>query len=362
MTVGYGMQVTPRAAVRLDLVHREWGNFYARQVNEPTQRIIAPNGIASDMSVTVNDDENTERTYNAVELQGNWSPMTTLAIGGNYTWSKLRGNDVGEGAGTATIRNTPGEIYYPEYLTYARRRPIGYLGQDRRHRARLWASYDLSTPFGSLAISGIESYDSGFAYDAVGAIDATGRNANFRACTATITTLCFNGIAANPGYNFSAAGTSHDYFFSDRGEYRTEARLATDLALVYTSPAIGKLTAFVRGDILNVFNTNVIVDPSQLNVDVITSRTGAVPSFNADGTIRVVNGVEQWNSGLRPFNPYTDTPKECPQGTLPKDCWAMGANWQKGANFGKPNSTDALQIADRALAPRTFRLSVGLRF
>lgn len=356
LTFGYGMQVTQRAALRVDLIRREWKNFYARQVNEPALRIIAPNGSASDMSVTVNDNDFTERKFNAIQFQGNWSPMNSLFMGGNYTWSKLEGNDVGEGAGTATIRNTPGEIFYPQYLSYERRRPMGYLAQDRRHRARLWASYDLETPFGSFAISGIESYDSGFAYDAVGSIDATGRNANFRACTATITTMCFSGIATNPGYNFSGAGTSHDYYFSDRGEYRTKARLATDLAIVYTTPAFVGVTTFVRGDILNLFNTNEIVDPGQLNTDVITSRTGGAPVLNADGTVKTIN------SGLRPFNPYKDTPKECPQGNTPQQCYDMGAHWQKGANFGKPNSTDALQIADRSLAPRTYRLSVGFRF
>jgi hypothetical protein len=356
ITLGYGMQITPRAAVRLDLVRREWSNFYARQSNEPALRIVPPNNIGADMSVTVNDNDFTEREYRAIELQGNWNLTNNFFLGGNYTWSELEGNDAGEGAGTATIRNTPGEIFYPEYLAYSNRRPIGYLDQDRRHRARLWASYDLQTPIGGFAISGIESYDAGFAYSALGQIDATGRNANFRACTATVTTMCFNGIAANPGYTLNGAGTSHDYFFSERGEYRTEARLATDLAIVYTTPSFGRVTAFIRGDVLNVFNTNKIVDPGLLNTDVITSRTGSVPTFNADGTVRA------YNSGLRPFNPFTDTPKECPQGASAQQCYEMGANWQKGANFGKPNSTDALQIADRSLAPRTYRLGVGFRF
>ena len=361
-TIGYGMQVTPRAAVRLDLVRREWHDFYARQVNEPALRIIPPNNIAADMSVTVNDDEFTSRTYNAVELQGNWAPMSNFTIGGNYTWSKLWGNDVGEGAGTATIRNTPGEIFYPQYLNYERRRPEGYLGQDRTHRARLWASYELATAFGAFSLSGIESYDSGFAYSAVGSIDATGRSADFAACSATVTRNCFTGIAANPGYVRNAAGDLHDYYFSDRGEYRTSARIATDLAVVYTTPAFGKVTAFVRADVLNVFNTNEIVDLGLLNTDIITSRTGRLPQFNADGTIAKVDGVEQWNSGLRPFNPFTDTPKECPQGTKPEACWAMGANWQKGPLFGQANSQGAYQTPDRALAPRTYRMAVGFRF
>jgi hypothetical protein len=355
-TVGYGMQVTPRAALRVDLVRREWHNFYARQVNEPALRIVPPNNIAGDMSVTVNDDEFTRRKYEAVELQGNWSATSNFFIGGNYTWSKLRGNDVSEGGGTATIRNTPGEIFYPEYLSYDRRRPDGFLGQDRTHRARLWASYQLGTAFGSFAISGIESYDSGFAYSAVGSIDATGRSANYAACSATVTRACFNGVSANPGYVRNAAGDLHDYYFSDRGEYRTKGRLATDMAVVYTAPSFGKVTAFVRGDVLNVFNTAAIVDPGLLNTDVITSRTGSIPTFAADGTIT------NYNSGLRPFNPFTDTPKECPQGSTGQQCWEMGANWQKGANFGNASSQDAYQVADRSVAPRTYRLSLGLRF
>src|SRR4029079_291883 len=117
-TLGYGFQINPRAYLRVDGVRREWHNFYAQRVNEPTQRIVPPNNIAGDKSVTVNDDEFTNRTYNAVELQGNWNIHTNVLIGGNYTWSTLKGNDVGEGGGTATIRNTPSELVYPEFNNY----------------------------------------------------------------------------------------------------------------------------------------------------------------------------------------------------------------------------------------------------
>ena len=359
-TIGYGMQLGARAFLRVDAIHREWHDFYARQVNEPALRITPPNNIPGDMSVTVNDDEFTERAYEAIELQGQWTPTRNTLIGGNYTWSRLWGNDVGEGGGTATIRNTPGEIFYPEYLSYDNFNPIGYLNQDRRHRARLWASYDLATPLGSFAFSAIESYDAGFAYSAVGALDATGRNANFDACPAPAATPfapCWNGVATNPGYVLNGIGNLSNYFFSKRGEYRTEDRLATDLAVIYSAPPIfGKVTAFVRGDVLNIFNTNTIVDPALLNTDVLTSRTGGIPTFNADGSIN------QINSGLRPFNPFTDTPIECPQGAPALQCWNMGAHWQKGPNFGKAASQDAFQVADRSLAPRTYRLAIGFRF
>lgn len=333
ITLGYGVQLTSNSYLRLDVIRREWQNFYAAQLDSTDQKSTPPNGIVSDLVFTVNDDEFTEREYTGASLQGAWN-RGRFNLGGNYTWSELRGNDIPEGSGTATIRNTPGELFYPEYLSYDRRRPVGYLTSDRRHRARVWAGYELSTPIGSFNLSAIESFDSGFAYSAVGSIDATGRNANFR----------YTGIPANPGYILNQAGTLHDYFFSDRGEFRTEDRLATDLALNYTVNLFRNVAFFLRADLLNVFDEQVIVNPLQLNTDVITRRTGGAAS------------------GLAPFNPFTQTPIECPQGAPASQCSSMGAHWQKGPRFGQANSADAFQVTDRSLAPRTYRFTLGLRF
>jgi hypothetical protein len=333
ITLGYGVQLTRNSFVRLDAVRREWQDFYASLLDSPAQRLVPPNGVPNDVIFAVNDNDFTEREYTGVTVQGSWSPGR-FNLGGNYTWSELKGNDVSEGAGTATIRNTPGELFYPEYLAYDRRRPNGYLDQDRRHRARLWAGYDFVTPIGNINLSVIENFDSGFAYSARGDIDATGRNANFR----------YTGLAANPGYTLSAAGTLHDYFFSDRGEFRTADRLATDFAIGYTVPIFQQLAFFLRADVLNVFDTQEIVNPAQLNTSIITSRTGGTAS------------------GLKAFNPFTETPIECPQGAPASQCSSMGAHWQKGPLFGQPNSADALQVADRSLAPRTYRFTLGLRF
>ncbi|HEY3053100.1 MAG TPA: hypothetical protein VGK04_06890, partial [Thermoanaerobaculia bacterium] len=343
--LGYGMQLGRNAYARLDGIHRRWHNFYAQEVDTPALRLIPPNNIAADMSYTVNDDEFTKRTYNAVELQAQWQPGR-LALGGNYTWSRLWGNDVGEGGGTATIRNTPGQLLYPEYLQYPNRRPMGFLGQDRRHRVRAWAGYEFATPVGKFNLSALESYDSGFAYSASGNIDPTGRNSNF----------VYSGVPKNPGYVLNAIGTTQSYFFSKRGEFRSDSRLATDLALNYSLPIVRGVQFFLRGDLLNAFNTQVIVDPSLINTNVITSRTGGAVVFNPDGTVKTLN------SGLSPFNPYTDTPVQCPQGAPAAQCASMHANYQLGPNFGKADSADAYQIGDRSLAPRTYRLSLGVRF
>ena len=58
-----------------------------------------------------------------------------------------------------------------------------------------------------------------------------------------------------------------------------------------------------------------------------------------------------------PFDPRTDTPIECPQGSSNQTCYDMGAHWQKAAAFGTPtNATSSFQT------PRTWRGSVGVRF
>ena len=48
-------------------------------------------------------------------------------------------------------------------------------------------------------------------------------------------------------------------------------------------------------------------------------------------------------SGVRPFNPLTETPVE-------------GTDWSRNANFGQPLNDLDFQT------PRTFRFSVGFRF
>jgi len=346
LTLGYGTQLTRNAYLKIDGVHRTWHNFYAAQITDPNQKAVPPNGRPNDLLFTVNDDEFTHRKYDAISLQGQWQPGTAWYAGGNYTWSKLKGNDVAEGAGTATIRNRPGQMYYPEYLNFEQNRPDGYLNQDRTHRARIWAGYNWNTAIGRINLSALESYDSGFAYSALGTIDASGVNSNFK----------YHDVAKNPGYTLSALGTSHDYYFSARGAFRTDSRLATDLALNYALPLRGKTEIFFRGDLLNAFNNQKIVDPSLIDTTVTTSRTGLAVVFNPDGTVKTLN------SGLSPFNPFTDKPIECPQGAAAATCASMHANYQLGPNFGKPSSASALQVDDRSLAPRTYRFSLGVRF
>ncbi|MGH9364776.1 MAG: TonB-dependent receptor [Thermoanaerobaculia bacterium] len=326
-TAGYGTRIGRNAFAKVDYINRNWSNFYARRLTLATGQVTDPFGNVSDQSLTENDDGSIQRKYNGLQFQAQWQPGR-FSGGVNYTYSTLKGNDDGEGGGTATIRNLPLKLFYPEYNNYPQRKPIGYLGQDQRHRARLWVGYTLPTErFGEFNVSALQAIDTGTPYSAVGSIDASGRLAG----------SAYPGLPANPGYTLSALGTSHDYYFSSRGAFRTANAYSTDLALNYVAPKLfGVVEFFVRGTVTNVFNQSAVINP---NSNIITRRTGGA------------------SSNLVAFNPFTGTPVECTSpnaaGTA---CTVAGANWMKGPSFGKPTGPSSYQTA------RTYSFGGGLRF
>lgn len=337
ITVGYGTQIGPTAFAKVDLIAKDWDNFYAAQLDLSTGRLTDPFGIVSDRGLTVNDDGSIKREYRGIQFQGQWRPGR-FSAGASYTYSTLKGNDQGEGGGTATIRNLPLKTYYPEYLSYKQRLPEGYLGQDQKHRAKVWLGYDLPTPVGSFNFSALQSYDTGTPYSAIGSIDATGRIAG----------NAYPGLPANPGYTLSQVGTLHDYYFSDRGEFRTEDYNRTDLAISYATPKFFGVEIFLKAFVTNVFDNGEVVNP---NNDVITRRTGGAAS------------------NLVPFNPFTDAPLECTErsATNPRACAQTGRHWLKSPDFGKATGPASYQLSAgtcpaSGVCPRTYGFGAGFRF
>ena len=310
VTVGYGLALSSRTFVRADLITRSWGDFYTLRRTLETGKATDPSGLVVDQGVLENSDEGLERTYRAVQLQGSWTPRDRLTLGGNYTWSELRGNVEGESASFATT--TTANPDRPEYTKFERNNPVGYLGADMRHRANIWLRYDIETGFGKLNLSLMERYRSALSYSAVGSIDTRRNN----------TTGIPDGVV-NPGY--ATVPSLVTYFFSERGEYRVDDVTSTDLGVNYSLP-MGRVQFFVEADLLNLFNEQAVEDPDFINRTVSTRRTGGA------------------NSGLVAFNPF--------KGEEPVE----GVNWRKSATFGQPLSAAAYQL------PRTYQVSLGVRF
>lgn len=206
------------------------------------------------------------------------------------------------GAG-ASAYPAPGD--YPEYKNFAQNLPEGYLTGDQRHRASLWVGYDLPTRIGDFNITVLETYGSGIAYSANGAID-----------TRPSTT--------NPGYAVPPA--SVEYFFGPRGSFRTDDITRTDVALNLSFSVWKSLEVFLQPEVLNAFNEQAF-NGGRIGVD-----------SNTTVNTRVNAGAAYQN-----FDPRTTAP-------------VAGTHYALHPNFGRAIGRDAYQ------RPREFRFSVGLRF
>ena len=315
VTVGYALSLADRGYVRADFIDRKWQDFYAIRRTIQTGKATDPTGLVVDQGVIENSRGGLSRDYNAVQLQGSYRAWERVTFGGNYTWSKLRGNVEGESSGGATtLTENPDR---PEYTGFAQFNPVGYLLPDMRHRANVWASMDLPSPFGNFNLSLLQRYHSGLSYSARGTIDV-------RAGTSTGPA---NGVV-NPGY--ATVPSNVGYTFSERGGFRVDDITSTDLGVNYQFP-FNRYRFFVEADLLNMFNQQGIEDPDFVDKTVLTRRQA---SCLQTGT----------STRCAAFNPL--------KGENPEE----GVHWQKGANFGKPTSIDAYQL------PRTYRFSLGLRF
>jgi outer membrane receptor for ferrienterochelin and colicin len=332
-TVGAGMQIGSKGFARADYITRKWKNFYTGETNLGTGQVFDPlSGGPTDISIvtTTND---FKREYNALQIQASYALFTRLNLGGNYTYGKTKGNHGAETSGSGPVANAgPGS--YPEYQGYANFNPEGYLTSDQRHKVRAWLSFDQPTRVGTFNLSVLERYDSGTPYSALGTIDPRRRPAApFDPANPSTTSV----LITNPGYVFPP--TTSNYYFSKRGEFRTDNVTATDIALNWNlPPLLGKVQFYAETELRNAFNRHAVTGVDQT---IVTNKQ---------------------SSSFRSFNPFTDTPKECPQGTALAQCRAMGANWQKGTNFGKPTTGTTFTTAGSFQLPRTFLISAGAKF
>jgi hypothetical protein len=302
-TIGAGFQLTPNAYVRLDWINREWGNFYTSITDLTTGQVPTPLGPA-DLQIVTNSDF-FERSYDALQVQAQWRLGQRFNLGGNYTWSELTGNSVGEGAGTGPVTDTR---LRPEYTGFVQNAPVGYLPADQRHKARAWVSFDQPTPIGTFNFSVLQRFDSGTSYSASGLIDPR-FSPNFYGAGQP-------GGITNPGY--ASPPQTVTYFFSERGAFRWDDVHSTDLAVNYYLP-IRNVNLFLQGELINALNNDAQIGG---NTTVLTHR----------------------NVGsLQRFNPFTDTPVE-------------NVHFRYGAQFGQPTGVGSFQL------PRTYRVSAGLRF
>lgn len=313
IALGYGHQFGGRAFARIDFVKREWGRFYTNIVSRETGKKIDSAGAVRDRVLLETSDEALVRRYDGIVLQGGAS-WRRITFGGNYTWSRLRGNVEQETAGSGLVAiQVPGR-YYPEYTSFAQFSPVGYLSGDVRHRANAWIGYEIPTPVGRFDLSLLQQYHSARNYNAAGVVD-------------------LRRIVANPGY--LTPPTVVRYYYAPRGSLRLDAVSSTGVGINYAR-RLGAYELFAEADVRNVFNQQAVEDPAGVSQLVRASNT---------------------DRNLAIFDPRSATPIECPRGVSSASAQCKGiANYQLATNFGQPVSKTAYQ------EPRTYGLSLGFRF
>ena len=187
---------------------------------------------------------------------------------------------------------------YPEYRQAEWNFPMGYLTGDQRNRAKVWLSYDLPSPIGDFNFSLLQNFDSG---------------------TRTSVDTDIDSRPYVTGTNYLTPPATVSYFFGGRGNLSTDDIHRTDLAVNYSIRLGGKVQLFVQPEVINLFNAQGVVAYDE---EVLT---------NVD------------DNTIARFNPFTEDPVE-------------GVHYVLGPNFGKPAEEDDYQT------PRTYRMSLGLRF
>ena len=314
---GASRQLGNRASVRADFVYRDFRDFYSERIDTTTGIAVDSLGNRFDRSVVENTND-LKRRYTGVTFSAAYRISARTDVGGNYTLSRLWGNFDGENLNSGPL---PASTFqYPEYVQASWNYPEGDLSADQRHRAATWVNYGVPKLTG-LTVSVFETIASGLPYGAAGTINVA-------------------PFVTNPGYITPATGTlNKSYYFTARDAFRTESSSRTDLSATYsyTLRAGGhKFDLFGQALVINLFNQ---FDLCGCGVTSILANGGADVSARIGQAILTNSGTPS----LAAFNPLTTQP-------------VQGTNWNYGPNFGTATTRSAFT------APRTFRLSFGMRF
>lgn len=300
-TVGMARTLGTKGSFRVDGIFRSYVDFYSLRRDMTTGKVADPGGRLFDLGVVENSND-LERTYKALQTQIQYRFTPDFQLGGNYTLSHSYGNFNGETSSAGPV--TGNILNYPEYIRPEWNYPSGDLSIDQRHKLRLWANYGLRFgSFGRVDLGLLQNVSSG---------QPSSRDAGISMLPIYV---------ANPGY-LTPPTTVTYYFGGGRGIDVSDAIVTTDLSVNYTLPfrALGpKAEFFVRFVMDNLFNADAIDGPNGTVLTAATDKT------------------------LTAFNPFTETPVE-------------NVHYRLGPQFGQAISASGYQT------PRSFYFSGGFRF
>ena len=254
-TFGYKRSYDNGSRIGLTYVHRAWKKDWAFSqdylaaemvtLTDPTGSGL-PNQQAQKTHVFNSD--GLTREYNGLELEWVGKINTTWTWGGNYTYSRLVGNNNGgdSNTGQSFRDNAPAGYYYNRVqLTQGLGRTdadfaaTGPLLQDQTHRARVYLTAVLPLGKGQISYSALVRYDSGNNYSAAEAAPL--------------------GFTANLPAPAPGAPSSYTQFYGGRGQYSYNDTYQVDFKVAFKVPlAVWRMQLIGDLQINNVFNTQMV--------------------------------------------------------------------------------------------------------
>jgi hypothetical protein len=254
-TLGYKRGYDNGSRIGLTYVHRQWKKDWAFSQDYDASQMVTlhdPTGSGlpdqqAQITHVFNSDKLT-REYNGLELEwlGKINPVWTW--GGNYTYSRLVGNNNGgdSNSGQSFRDNTPAGYYQDRNQlinglgrTDADFAPTGPLLQDQAHRARVYLTAELPLGKGKISYSALLRYDSGNNYSAAEAAPL--------------------GIAANLPAPAPARPSSYIQYYGGRGQYSYNDTYQVDFKIGFKVPlALWRVQLIGDLQINNVFNTQMV--------------------------------------------------------------------------------------------------------
>ncbi len=241
-TLGYRRGWDNGSSVKITFVHREWkqdwafkvdyDGQYVNSIEDPTGSGLLPTKYVIYQRVSNSND--LVRKYNGLELEWTGKISSIWTVNGNWTYSRLVGNNNGgdQGPGGQTFRdNAPaGYFNYRDHLvgvmglTDAQIAPLGPLVQDQTNRGRLALTAVLPLGKGTISYSWLLRYDSGIHFNTAVTSPIT------PAITPIVITDAF-GPQTVPG-----RPTTYTQFFEGRGQYSRNDTFRVDFKINYSVP------------------------------------------------------------------------------------------------------------------------------
>lgn len=177
LTLGFRRGWDNGSNVKLTYVHRVWKKDWAFSIDYAPDQLVTlkdptGSGLPDKYAVVtqVFNSNDLKREYNGLELEWTGKVNSTWTVGGNWTYSRLVGNNNGgdSTSGQSFRDNTPAGYYYQRrYLTQVMGlsdsafAATGPLSQDQEMRGRLYISAVLPLGKGTVSYSAMLRYDSG---------------------------------------------------------------------------------------------------------------------------------------------------------------------------------------------------------